>query len=103
MLYIDQPFGVGFSDENFQLGPFSGDNEYYNVTTGTYENTNGTYDYLDVNSTVSAAANVWNLLQAFYAQFPQYENRDLGIFTESYGGHYGPGTFLPSTATSSRF
>jgi carboxypeptidase C (cathepsin A) len=29
-------------------------------------------------------------LQGFYAQFPQYESRDFGIFTESYGGHYGP-------------
>ena len=27
---------------------------------------------------------------AFYAAFPQYESRDFGIFTESYGGHYGP-------------
>jgi hypothetical protein len=34
---------------------------------------------------------VWKLLQAFYANFPQYENRDFAIFTESYGGHYGPG------------
>lgn len=33
---------------------------------------------------------VWQLIQAFYAQFPQYENRDFGLFTESYGGHYGP-------------
>jgi carboxypeptidase C (cathepsin A) len=33
---------------------------------------------------------VWTLLQGFYTQFPQYENRDFGIFTESYGGHYGP-------------
>lgn len=61
MLYIDQPIGTGFS---------YGDDE--------------------VNSTVTAAPYVWTLLQAFYAQFPQYENRDFGIFTESYGGHYGP-------------
>jgi len=33
---------------------------------------------------------VWKLLQAFYAQFPAYENRNFGLFTESYGGHYGP-------------
>ncbi|KAI0170145.1 putative carboxypeptidase S1 [Pestalotiopsis sp. NC0098] len=61
MLYVDQPIGVGFS--------------YGNDT---------------VTSTVTAAPFVWNLIQAFFAQFPQYETRDFGIFTESYGGHYGP-------------
>jgi carboxypeptidase C (cathepsin A) len=62
MLYVDQPIGTGFS-----------------------------YGTDPVTSTVTAAPYVWNLLQAFFAQFPQYENRDFGIFTESYGGHYGPG------------
>ncbi|QSZ34723.1 hypothetical protein DSL72_007578 [Monilinia vaccinii-corymbosi] len=61
MIYIDQPVGVGFS-----------------------------YGNEPVNSTVSAAPYVWNLLQAFYAAFPTYVNRDFGIFTESYGGHYAP-------------
>ncbi|KAB8078124.1 Alpha/Beta hydrolase protein [Aspergillus leporis] len=62
MLYIDQPIGVGFS---------YGDN--------------------NVTSTDTAAPYVWKLIQAFYDHFPQYESRDFGIFTESYGGHYGPG------------
>ena len=61
MLYIDQPIGVGFS-----------------------------YRENNVTSTVAAAPNVWKLLQAFWAKFPQYQNRDFGIFSESYGGHYGP-------------
>ncbi|KAH6645248.1 putative carboxypeptidase S1 [Truncatella angustata] len=61
MLYVDQPIGVGFS--------------YGNDT---------------VVSTETAAPFVWNLIQVFLVQFPQYENRDFGIFTESYGGHYGP-------------
>ncbi|KAL9124230.1 MAG: hypothetical protein Q9217_006420 [Psora testacea] len=61
MLYIDQPIGTGFS---------YGDDK--------------------VTSTETAAPYVWTLLQAFFAQFPQYENRNFGIFTESYGGHYGP-------------
>ena len=39
---------------------------------------------------MTAAPYVWKLLQAFYAQFPQYQNRNFGVFTESYGGHYGP-------------
>ncbi|KAH8993894.1 carboxypeptidase-like protein S1 [Lactarius hatsudake] len=61
MLYVDQPIGTGFS--------FGTDN---------------------ATSTVTAAPFVWKLLQAFYAVFPTYENRKFGLFTESYGGHYGP-------------
>jgi carboxypeptidase D len=61
MLYIDQPIGVGFS--------------YGNNT---------------VTSTATAAPYVWKLIQAFYSAFPAYKSRDFGIFTESYGGHYGP-------------
>lgn len=61
MLYVDQPIGVGFS-----------------------------YGTDDVDSTVTAAPYVWTLLQAFFKQFPQYESRSFGLFTESYGGHYGP-------------
>lgn len=53
MLYVDQPIGVGFS-----------------------------YGTDDVDSTVTAAPYVWKLLQAFYAQFPEYESRDFAIFTE---------------------
>ena len=54
MLYVDQPIGTGFS-----------------------------YGTDPVTSTVTAAPYVWTLLQAFYAQFPQYENRNFGLFTES--------------------
>ena len=61
MIYIDQPIGVGFS-----------------------------YGTDSVTSTVTAAPYVYKLIQAFYSAFPQYKSRDFGIFTESYGGHYGP-------------
>ncbi|TVY67495.1 Carboxypeptidase S1 [Lachnellula suecica] len=62
MLYVDEPIGTGFS---------------YGTET--------------VNGTVEAAPFVWKLLQSFFKKFPQYECRDFGLFTESYGGHYGPG------------
>ena len=61
MIYVDQPIGTGFS-----------------------------YGTDSVTSTITAAPYVWKLLQAFYAQFPNYENHNFGLFTESYGGHYGP-------------
>lgn len=61
MLYVDQPIGSGFS-----------------------------YGDYDVNSTVQAAPYVWTFLQAFLESFPRYRSRELGLFTESYGGRYGP-------------
>jgi len=69
MLYIDQPIATGFS-----------------------------YGDDSVNSTLSSAPYIWRLLQAFYSQFPLYKNRDFGIFTESYGGHYGPRELSPLLA-----
>ena len=61
MLYVDQPIGTGFS--------------------------HGADNY---NSTFTAAPQVWSLLQTFYGAFPQYKGREFGIFSESYGGHWGP-------------
>lgn len=61
MLYVDQPIGTGFS---------YGDDE--------------------ATSTVTAAPFVWKFMQAFFDAFPTYESREFGIWTESYGGHYGP-------------
>lgn len=61
MIYIDQPIGVGFS-----------------------------YGTNSVNSTETAAPYVWKLIQAFYSSFPEYKSRDFGLWSESYGGHYGP-------------
>ncbi|KAI8717750.1 hypothetical protein NCS52_00851900 [Fusarium sp. LHS14.1] len=61
MLYIDQPIGTGFS---------VGD--------------------LDVNSTITAAPYIWKFMQVFLDRFPKYQSREFGLFSQSYGGHYGP-------------
>ena len=61
VLFIDQPTGTGFS-----------------------------YGTGRVNSTMSAAQDVYALLTLFFRQFPQYGKQDLHIFGESYGGHFIP-------------
>ncbi|KAJ7075065.1 serine carboxypeptidase [Mycena belliarum] len=63
MLFIDQPVGVGFS--------------------------HGT---LSVGTSQAAAADVWTFLQIFLkdSRFSNLAANDLAIWTESYGGHYGP-------------
>lgn len=53
MIYIDQPIGVGFS-----------------------------YGSACCESTDTAAIYVWNLIQAFYDNFPEYESRDFAIFAQ---------------------
>ncbi|KAI0751671.1 alpha/beta-hydrolase [Daedaleopsis nitida] len=63
MLFIDQPVGVGFS--------------HGSTTVGTSQ---------------AAAADVWSFLQIFFAdsRFSKLQKNDFAIWTESYGGHYGP-------------
>ena len=62
-LFIDQPVGVGFS-----------------------------YGTMSVGTSQQAAADVWQFLQIWFAdaRFKKYAARDFAIWTESYGGHYGP-------------
>ncbi|KAJ7604274.1 Alpha/Beta hydrolase protein [Roridomyces roridus] len=61
--YIDQPVGVGFSHGEEKVG-----------------------------TSEEAAADLWTFLQMFLAdeRFAHLVKNDLGIWTESYGGHYGP-------------
>ncbi|KAH9958046.1 serine carboxypeptidase [Russula dissimulans] len=63
VLFIDQPVGTGFS--------------YGRGIVGTSQ---------------LAAADVWQFLQIWFAdsRFKQYASQEFGIWTESYGGHYGP-------------
>ncbi|GAB1517195.1 hypothetical protein RhiTH_000239 [Rhizoctonia solani] len=63
MLYIDQPVGVGYS--------------YGETVVGTSKD---------------AAIALWKMLQIWFAdsKFSKYATRDFAIWTESYGGHYGP-------------
>ncbi|KAI0795769.1 alpha/beta-hydrolase [Abortiporus biennis] len=63
MLFIDQPVGVGFS--------------HGTTTVGTSE---------------QAASDTWKFLQIFFSdsRFSKYATNEFAIWTESYGGHYGP-------------
>ncbi|KAF8902719.1 serine carboxypeptidase [Mucidula mucida] len=63
VLFIDQPVGVGFS-----------------------------YGDTKVFSSKEAAVDIWKFMQIFLAneRFTHLQSKELSIWTESYGGHYGP-------------
>ncbi|RPD81699.1 serine carboxypeptidase [Lentinus tigrinus ALCF2SS1-7] len=63
VLYLDQPVGTGFSHGDLKVG-----------------------------TSPEAASDVWKFLQIFFAdsRFSKYKTNDFALWTESYGGHYGP-------------
>lgn len=104
VLYIDQPNQVGFSYDELQNGT-------YNLLTGELkpieeekaipEQNNtllvGTFPTIEgtrstANNTENAARSLWEFAQVWFAEFPEYKPHDgkLSIWTESYGGRYGP-------------
>ena len=94
LLFISQPLGVGFSyseEEPGSLNPFTSEqeNSSYGIT-GEYPVINAT----ELSTTDLAAVATWHVLQGFYSALPQLDgkigNRTFNLWTESYGGHYGP-------------
>lgn len=94
MLFISQPLGTGFSyseEVAGSLNPYTGEVE--NSTYGV----NGEYPVIDsdkLSTTDLAAVATWHVLQAFLDALPQLDgkvqSKTFNLWTESYGGHYGP-------------
>ena len=108
ILYLDQPNQVGFSYDtltnittSLAEGPFFGINvEPANFTDGVPEQnltflvgTTGSQEVRHTaNSTTHSAVALWHFAQTWFEEFPHYKPADeqISLFTESYGGHYGP-------------
>ena len=99
MLFISQPLGVGFSyseEEAGSLNPFTGEveNSTYGVS-GRWPVINAT----ELDTTDLSAIATWHVLQGFLANLPQLDSKVgspskiFNLWTESYGGHYGPAFF----------
>src|SRR5947209_4368391 len=105
MLYIDQPGQTGLSYDVLANGTqdltdgsgtviisdFSsrvpGQNNTFLVGTFSSQLLNSS-----ANGTTNAARAVWHFAQVWFQTFPAYKPNDnrISIWTESYGGHYGP-------------
>ncbi|KAF1946548.1 alpha/beta-hydrolase [Clathrospora elynae] len=103
MLYISQPVGVGFSYQQQGVGSFNSWSEDFHYNSSEWPATGrwplseplntGTIDTTDL-----AAVATWHVFQALLATIPKFDAklgalspaREFNLFTESYGGHYGP-------------
>jgi carboxypeptidase C (cathepsin A) len=99
LLFLSQPFGVGFSYMTEIEGSISEDWESI-VVNATVANVTGRWPMIDptyIETTDEAAAAAWHVLQGFYSALPQLDSgvpsKEFNLWTESYGGHYGPAFF----------
>ncbi|KAL7622687.1 hypothetical protein AAE478_006365 [Parahypoxylon ruwenzoriense] len=96
LLFLSQPIGVGFSYADAVVG-------VVNSSTGLPVpslNPDGRYSEVDpyrFDTTELAAVGTWEILQGFIENLPildaTVKSRSFNLWTESYGGHYGPTFF----------
>nr|POE90644.1 carboxypeptidase s1 like a [Quercus suber] len=100
MLFLSQPVGTGFSYQEEAIGSI---NDYSGgFLNSSQANATGRFPILDpvdlgtIDTTDLAAMSAWHVIQGFMSGLPTLDaklggaKRDFNLFTESYGGHYGP-------------
>ncbi|KAI9892566.1 MAG: hypothetical protein M1814_001255 [Vezdaea aestivalis] len=95
MLFLAQPVGVGYSYSTTVEGTFnSNTGDTYNASVNGVTGRFPDFDATKIDTTDEAAIATWNILQAFYDALPQLDSgvksKEFNLWTESYGGHYGP-------------
>ena len=98
LLFLSQPIGVGFSYAEEEAGSINEDTGLpQNASFGPVDGEYAVIDPLTIDTTDLAAIGTWHVLQGFLSALPQLDSnitsRTFNLWTESYGGHYGPSFF----------
>ncbi|KAI9841936.1 MAG: hypothetical protein M1838_003343 [Thelocarpon superellum] len=95
LLFLSQPLGTGFSYST--EAPGSLNNITGDFQAGSIGGVDGKYPIINataLDTTDLAAVAAWHVLQGFLTSLPTLDSnvtsRDFNLWTESYGGHYGP-------------
>jgi carboxypeptidase C (cathepsin A) len=96
LLFLSQPLGVGFSYQDQVVGVID-DHTLFPVNSTTPDGRYSDADPYRFDTTERSAEAAWEVLQAFIQELPSFDetvkSRNFNLWTESYGGHYGPGFF----------
>jgi carboxypeptidase C (cathepsin A) len=95
LLFISQPVGTGFSYREEAAGSFTSvSGEFVNTTVAPATGRWPIGDVTTLDTTDAAAVAAYHVLQGFYSALPQLDSKVkskvFNLWTESYGGHYGP-------------
>ncbi|KAB8222658.1 Alpha/Beta hydrolase protein [Aspergillus novoparasiticus] len=95
LLFLSQPVGTGFSYSTKEVGSLHP--TYLTVESTTNKTEEGRWSVINVTALDTsrlAAESAWELLQGFYSALPNLdadvESTDFNLWTESFGGHWGP-------------
>jgi carboxypeptidase C (cathepsin A) len=94
-LFLSQPVGTGFSYREEAEGSHSETSGgFVNTTSAPADGRWPIGDVTTLDTTDAAAVAAFHVLQGFYSALPQLDSKVKSkvfhLWTESYGGHYGP-------------
>ncbi|KAI9666958.1 MAG: hypothetical protein M1831_001463 [Alyxoria varia] len=97
-IFLSQPYGTGFSNKQEQIGSANNiSGAFQNASVAPPDGRYPTTVPLEIDTTELAAIAGWEIIQAFYSNLPKLspstKSKEFNLWTESYGGHYGPAFF----------
>ncbi|KAK5999087.1 Serine carboxypeptidase B [Cladobotryum mycophilum] len=94
VLYLSQPMGTGWSYSKEAPGTLDDFGTYQPPNVNGIDGQYPVFDPTVDDTTQKAAVSAWHVIQGFFNTLPHLSpdvnSKSFNLWTESYGGHYGP-------------